>query len=154
MVPLALLAGEMEIQNEWSIVAASKQVAELGVEHLVGDQETWELLWTQLAPQQERPEVDFTQSLVLIHVRDNNDPNKVRFRVRPVPADVNAAADDSQKESRSAKGIFELVGMSTRMGFQKSETSKLTLLEIPRKEVTALRVYDPVSKTRRDIPVD
>ncbi len=152
--PMALMADEIEVQNEWSIVAASKQINELGIEHFVGDKETWELLWSQLAPDEECAQVDFAQSLVLLHVRDKNDPNKFRFRVRLVPAESTDNASDSQGQAKPAEGIVELVGMSTRMGFEKSETSQMTLMEIPRKEVTALKIYDPAKKTQRHIPID
>lgn len=159
MAPLQ--AEEIKINQQWDFQVDNSALEQLGIDGLISDPTTWELFWQQLQPQADMPAVDFDKSIVLLHVRDAADPNQFRFRVihrpethSPTTENDQAAQAPAAVKADQASGTFELVGMSTRKGFQPSQQSRVTLLEIPREGLDALQVYDRKQKKSVQLPIN
>lgn len=76
----------------------------------------------------EKPRVHFETSLLIPRVRDAADPNRHQF------------------SARVKDGKLELLTLSTLIGFERSDKTITTLIEIPRKGITAIRHYNPVTR--------
>lgn len=87
-------------------------------------------LWAKLKGG-DQPKVNFKTSILIANVRDAADPNRPRFM------------------ARSKQGQLELMVLTTRIGFQRSDRTITTLLEISRKGLTSFKAYNP--KTNKHV---
>jgi len=76
----------------------------------------------------DQPKINFENSFVVLHVRDAADPNRHRF----VP--------------RVKDGVLEVLALSTRIGFQRSDKTLTTIIEFSRTGISAVRDYNPKTK--------
>jgi hypothetical protein len=83
----------------------------------------WKKVWSAWNPGQPVPEVDFTKNLVLVHLQDAADPNKVKHNVQ-----------------LNDEGILRVLSISTLIGFQPSDQRKFTLMLVPRAGVKKMEV--------------
>ncbi len=132
-------AAEIELKEQWSLVASENDLLQTKIQHYVSDSATWKFLWDQLDPKADVPKVDFDESIVLLHARDKNDPNQYRFRIRVI-----------DPESKT----IELMGMATRKGFQPSDQKRLMMFAIDRKDVGYVQAYDKSTRKNLRFPVD
>ena len=79
----------------------------------------------------DQPKISFDSAFVVLHVRDAADPNRHRFTAR---------IRDSE---------LEILALSTRIGFQRSDRTLTTVMEFSREGVEAFREYNP--KTRKHV---
>lgn len=79
----------------------------------------------------DQPKISFDSAFVVLHVRDAADPNRHRF------------------SARIKGGALEVLALSTRIGFQRSDRTLTTVLEFSRDGVEAVRAYNP--KTRKHV---
>jgi len=73
----------------------------------------------------DRPKINFNSSFLVLHVRDAADPNRHRFL------------------ARIKDGQLELMALSTRIGFQRSDKTITTLVEFSRKGVVSFKAFNP-----------
>jgi hypothetical protein len=127
---------ELEIQQEWTLKSSKKSLEKFGLESFVADPAEWQSIWEKFAADQEAPKVDFEKSIVLVHVADAADPNRVRFSVK------------------ANEGIVELMALTTRMGFESSSQAKVTFLAIDSTGLKSIRFFDPDSGKMLERPLD
>jgi len=70
---------------------------------------------------QDKPDVDFRESILIIEYRDAADPNQVRWGGR-----------------LNQNGELEVMGISTLMGYDPSDEVKLEFLVVPREGIVAI----------------
>lgn len=76
----------------------------------------------------DQPKISFETSFVVLHVRDAADPNRHRF------------------SARVKDGELEVLALSTRIGFQRSNKTLTTFIEFPRTGIRTVRAYNPKTK--------
>lgn len=122
----------VQVQQTWTVVAAKDRVAKLDDNmdvnwkkkpNVIMTPAAWKEVWKTLAPDQKIPDMDFGKSLVLVHFQDKNDPNKVKHNVQ-----INN------------EGQLRVLSISTLIGFQSSDTVKVTLMQVSREGVKTLQI--------------
>ncbi len=76
----------------------------------------------------DQPKISFETSFIVLHVRDAANPNRHRF------------------SARVKDGELEVLALSTRIGFQRSDKTLTTILEVSRDGISAVRAYNPKTK--------
>jgi hypothetical protein len=125
-------AKPVEIEKTWTETVPKDQLAQLDNDMTVGwkklpgavtSQAAWKKVWTVLKPGMEAPQVDFSKKLILVHIQDGVDPNKV-----------------SHKVQLTDKGVLRILSISTLIGFEPSNLRKVTLLQVSRAGAKALQI--------------
>lgn len=131
----ALERRPLEISQQLTLKATRQAVDKAKLGGFIADGKTWSRIWGQLQPGKNAPKVDFKKSLVLIHIRDAADPNRHRF---------SAAVNE---------GDAQLMALSTRIGFQRSDNATITFHEVPRQGIKAVKSWDAEQRKIRVQPV-
>jgi hypothetical protein len=93
----------------------------------IASEAEWKVVWEKVNPKEKLPAVDFTKHFLLVTTKDAADPNKVSVAV---------LKDD--------KGVVQLSGISTLIGFTPSDQTIYRFYKVSREGVTGVRWFDPV----------
>ena len=121
----------IEIIGQSSLKTTRKAVEAAKLGQFIAAGKAWSETWKLLDSDSKPPKIDFTKFLVLVHVRDAADPNRHRF---------SAIVDE---------GNAELMALSTRIGFQRSENVTITFHAVSRKGIKAVKSWDIKQKKFR-----
>lgn len=103
-----------EVRKISTIVSPKDRVPNLD-DSVITTPAGWKEIWGTLAPDQEAPDVDFGKNLVLVRLKDANDPNEDILHVR-----INN------------EGQLQVSSVSTLIGFEPSNILKVDLIQVAR----------------------
>ena len=121
----------IEISQQLMLKSTRQTIDKAKLGSFIADAKNWTRIWTLLQPGKDAPKFDFKKSLVLVHIRDAADPNRHRF---------NAILNE---------GNAELMALSTRIGFQRSENVTITFHAVSREGIKAVKTWDIKQKKFR-----
>lgn len=104
--------------------------------NFVASEKQWQEIWKTVNPKLEAPKVDFKKNLVLVESYDKADPNRRRVSVM-----------------RDAKGVVNVMAMSTLIGFQPSNETKFEFYVVSRDNVTGIKIFDPETRKQITMPI-
>ena len=124
----ALERKPVDISGQFMLKTTRQAIEKAKLGSFIADAKSWTRTWAELQPgkdaPKDAPKVDFKKSLLLVHVRDTADPNRHRF---------NAFLNE---------GNAELMALSTRIGFQRSEKATITFHTVSREGIKAVKSWD------------
>lgn len=126
----------LKVEKKWEIVVPKAAADKVKSKTFVATANAWKKWWKELQGKKELPKVDFKKSMLLLSFKDAADPNRGSMTIR-----------------LNDKGHLEVLSLSTLIGFRPSDMTKITISQIPREGVKAVKRYDPKARKMVTDPV-